>query len=183
MVIYEVLSGKMPFSLDHNNLVVVKILRGERPRRPRGAIGTWFTNEVWAVLESCWKHTPRDRPRIGDVLQCLEDASRTWIPASQTAPDPPAGDLESSTDDSSNDSEPSSLSQGDPSHSPQGQSEGDPDKSNIRLSAHEFSVLHDNTYHPEDGASTKSTARSDSKESVGTLKGVSWGVLLYSVWC
>ena len=131
MVIYEVLSEKMPFSRDHDNLVVAKIIRGERPGRPRGVIGRWFTNDVWGVLESCWKHTPRDRPMIGNVLQCLEDVSRTWIPTSQTSPDLPAGDLESSTDDSTNDSEPSSISEGVPSHSPRGQSEGDRDKSNI----------------------------------------------------
>ena len=127
MVIYEVLSKKMPFSRDHDNLVIAKIIRGERPGRPRGVIGRWFTNEVWGVLESCWKHTPRDRPGIRDVLQCLENASRSWIPNSQTTPDP----LESSTDDSTDDSESLSLSQGVPSHSSRGQLEGDPDQSNI----------------------------------------------------
>ena len=127
MLIYEVLSGKIPFSRHYGYAVVVKILEGERPGRPRGAIGKLFTNEVWDVLESCWKHTPCDRPRIGDVLECLEKASRSWIPNSQTTPDP----LESSTDSSADDSEPSSLSQGVPSHLPQGQSEGDPHKRDI----------------------------------------------------
>ena len=83
MVTYEVLSGKKPFSRIPDHLVVVKVHKGERPGRPRGAIGEWFMNEVWDVLESCWKHTPHDRPGIGDVLQCLENASRSWIPTPQ----------------------------------------------------------------------------------------------------
>ena len=126
MLIYEVLSGKIPFSRHHGYAVVVKILKGERPGRPRGAIGTRFTNEVWDILESCWEHTPRNRPRIGDVLQRLENASRTWIPIPQITPDP----LESSTDGSTDDSEPPSLSQEVPSHSRK-QSKGDPDESDL----------------------------------------------------
>ena len=145
MVTYEVLSGKMPFYRDTENLVVAKVLRGERPGRPRGAIGTWFTNEVWGVLESCWEHTPKDRPRIGDVLQSLENASKSWIPTSQTvagpqAMDPPTGELESNTEEPTDGSE--SPSQGDSSRSPRDQSKGDPDENNSHhpLTSFQFSI-------------------------------------------
>ena len=136
MLIYEVLSGKIPFSRDHPYVVVAKIVKGERPGRPRGAIGMWFTNEIWDVLESCWERTPRDRPRIGDVPQCLENASRSWTPTSQTVADPQptdpfTGDLESSTEEPTGDSELPSLPRGVLSHSPWEQSKGDPDEYNI----------------------------------------------------
>ena len=142
MLIYEVLSGKIPFSRYHGYAVVVEILKGERPGRPRGAVGMWFTNEVWDVLGSCWKHTPKDRPRIWDVLQCLEKASRCWIPTSRivTGPqpmDPSAGELESSTEEST-DSE--STSQGFSSHSLQKQSKGDPDENKFDCPLTDFQL-------------------------------------------
>ena len=175
MLIYEVLSEEVPFSRYSRYPVVVKILRGERPGRPEGKIGKWFTNEVWDVLESCWKHIPKDRPRIGVVLQCLENASKSWIPISRTvagpqAMDPPTGELESSTEGPTDGGE--SPWEGDLSHSPRGQSKGDPDEIIIRLFAHESPAL----YQPENRSSSKKTSRSDSEESVGTLEGVSWVV-------
>ena len=136
MVIYEVLSGKIPFSQYRGFAVIGKVIKGERPRRPEGAIGTWFTDEIWGVVENCWEHIPHDRPRIGDVLQCLENASRSRIPTSQMVAgsqpmDPPTGDLESSTEEPSGDSEFPSLPQGVPSQSPPRRLKGDPDENNI----------------------------------------------------
>jgi len=91
MLIYEVLSGQVPLSQYHGYAVVVRILKGERPDRP--ADGRWFTNEVWGILEGCWKPTPGDRPRIKDVLECLNNASMSWTqPSSQTVASPPAVD-------------------------------------------------------------------------------------------
>ena len=111
MLIYEVLSGKVPFSRYHGPAVVVKIFKGERPERPQGAGGTWFTNEVWGTLKRCWKPTPCDRPEIEDVLQCLENASRSWALSSSqmvTGPsvtDPPARIFDSSAEKSTDESE------------------------------------------------------------------------------
>jgi len=101
MLIYEVLSGQVPFSRHHNFTVVGRALKGERPGRPQGVGGTWFTNEVWGILEDFWKPTPGDRPRIEDVLQCLNNTSMPWTrpsspwtrPSSQTVASPPATDL------------------------------------------------------------------------------------------
>ena len=91
MLIYEVLSGQVPFSQHRDHVVVVRILKGERPERP--ADGTWFTNEVWGILEGCWKPASGDRLRIGDVVECLNNASMSWTgPSSQTVASPPAID-------------------------------------------------------------------------------------------
>jgi len=51
MVIYEVLSGQKPFSEHEGYDIIVRIHRGERPARPRGAAGRWFTGDIWDTLE------------------------------------------------------------------------------------------------------------------------------------
>jgi hypothetical protein len=89
MVIYEVLSGQVPFHSCGVYDVVTKVNGGERPGRPRGVEGEWFVNGVWGLLERCWTHKPDDRPRIEDVLRCLEDVSGLWAPLSRMVENPP----------------------------------------------------------------------------------------------
>ena len=75
MVIYEVLTGETPFSLHTTPLVIKKILEGERPEKPKGKEGAPFTNDLWKILELCWKQRPAERTNIKDVLACLEGIS------------------------------------------------------------------------------------------------------------
>jgi len=72
MVIYEVLSGRTPFSPFSPPHIIMKVLDGERPRRPQGEEGKWFTDAVWEVLELCWKPQPSDRPDAKTILRRLE---------------------------------------------------------------------------------------------------------------
>jgi len=70
MVVYETISGNIPFHEHADLAVFVKVLKGDRPtRRAR------FMNDLWKMLESCWAPQPNDRPSIEDVLQCLEAVS------------------------------------------------------------------------------------------------------------
>ena len=78
MVIYEVLSGEVPFRHYGRYVVVAKVLEGERPERPRGAGGVWFTDEVWSVLECCWIPSPGERSSVPEVLRSL----KRWTPPS-----------------------------------------------------------------------------------------------------
>ena len=82
MVMYEVLSGRIPFYEYPNRVIPWKVFRGDRPERPQGAGGVWFTDEVWKVLQTCWTHQAENRARIEGVLQRLEEVSRSWIPPS-----------------------------------------------------------------------------------------------------
>ena len=75
MVILEVLSGQIPFVGDRDLVAMLKVTRGERPKRPEQA---WFTNNVWGILESCWALKPQDRPRLEAVLESLEETSPSW---------------------------------------------------------------------------------------------------------
>jgi serine/threonine protein kinase len=80
MVIYEVLSGQAPFTPYKDFIVMRKVTEGERPERPIGAEGAWFTDDLWAMLELCWVPQPESRPSIEAVLGCLERVSRVWRP-------------------------------------------------------------------------------------------------------
>ena len=68
MVIYETISGNLPFHQHVDIVVFVKVLEGERPPR-----GVEFTESLWNMLELCWTSQPDSRPSIKGVLQCLED--------------------------------------------------------------------------------------------------------------
>ena len=69
MVVYETISGKLPFHKDTDFTTSLKVIKGERPRRGRGAK---FTGSLWKMLEVCWASDPNNRPRVEDVLRCLE---------------------------------------------------------------------------------------------------------------
>ena len=70
MVVYEILSGQAPYSPSCAPLL--EILRGVRPERPQGAQGAWFTDEIWGMLELCWKHEPSERISAKTVLPYLQ---------------------------------------------------------------------------------------------------------------
>jgi len=75
MVVYEVLSGQVPFAQDKNTIVIQKVMEGGRPGRPRRMEGEWFTDGLWGTLERCWKPQPYDRPSLKTLLQRLEGMS------------------------------------------------------------------------------------------------------------
>jgi len=68
MVIYETISGHLPFHQHTDWTVVKKVTAGKRPPREAG-----FTDGLWKMLEICWAPQPKDRPSIEDVLQSLEE--------------------------------------------------------------------------------------------------------------
>jgi len=70
MVIYEVLSGRIPFAPSQTPFI--KILRGERPERPGGAEGASFTDGIWGMLEHCWDDQPSKRINAETILLRLE---------------------------------------------------------------------------------------------------------------
>ena len=75
MVIYEIISGNLPFHKDTNPTVCMKVVDGKRP--PRGAR---FSGNLWKMLELCWADEPNKRPSVEDVLRCLETTSEPPSP-------------------------------------------------------------------------------------------------------
>lgn len=82
MVTYEVLGRRIPFYQYANSVIPGRVLGGDRPERPQGAERAGFTDDVWDVLGRCWEPQPANRPKVEDVLLCLEKASRSWMPGS-----------------------------------------------------------------------------------------------------
>ena len=76
MVIYEVLSGQVPFASFNCHVVTQKVIGGEQPERPEGVAGVWFTDDIWRMLNRCWAAQPEDRPSITAVLECLDQFPR-----------------------------------------------------------------------------------------------------------
>lgn len=95
MVILEVLSGRAPFSCCNGLIVVRKVIEGERPGRPRGVEGVWFTDDIWEVLWRCWSSQPRNRPTVDSILGILKPLSTSWQPPAPST----YGDVEMDTDD------------------------------------------------------------------------------------
>ena len=87
MVIYEVLSGQIPFASYEGFAVARKVTEGERPVRLGGAEGAWFTDDLWGMLTRCWEPRPKNRPSIKAVLECLGPVSKAWSPPSQADED------------------------------------------------------------------------------------------------
>ena len=101
MVIYEVLSRRIPFYRHTDFAIVGRVIKGERPERPQGPEGIGgFTNAVWEVLELCWKPLPQERPSIEEVLKCMKKAATSWTPPSPLSTAVPSV-VDSPTSDSS----------------------------------------------------------------------------------
>ena len=92
MVIYETISGNLPFHKYTDFQVYMKIVKGEQPHR-----GVKFTEDLWKMLEQCWKIQPGNRPSIEDVLQCLETDSKSPEPPLEANEEIEDGDALGST--------------------------------------------------------------------------------------
>jgi len=98
MTVYEVLTGQMPFPRLSKEVVVTNVVYlGDRPKRPQGPEGKWFTDGVWGILGYCWKPKPSDRPSIEGVLQRMEEASMSWTPLPLVEEAPPQQNSSSGT--------------------------------------------------------------------------------------
>ena len=81
MVILEVLTGQPPFPRHKEFAVMRRVIEGERPGRPQGTKGIWFTDDLWGTLEQCWLPKPKDRPTVEAILEHLAQ-----VPARQPLP-------------------------------------------------------------------------------------------------
>lgn len=75
MVVYETISGNIPFHEINDMAVFLKVVDGGRPCREVG-----FTDSLWEMVEQCWVAQPGDRPSVESVLQCLEMCSAPLVP-------------------------------------------------------------------------------------------------------
>ena len=69
MLVVEVFTGEAPFGEQKNEAVVLRILRGDRPKMPGNAQAVGLTHEMWALLENCWHQNPKKRPTMEEVME------------------------------------------------------------------------------------------------------------------
>jgi len=55
--------------------VVFKVLVGERPSKPANALELGLSDEVWKLLEDCWKTDRFSRPSVRDVSDRVKRAA------------------------------------------------------------------------------------------------------------
>ena len=190
MVVYEVLSGRVPFYRHNGPAVIWAIMKGERPKKPRGEGGTWFTDGIWSVMERCWVPNPGDRPSVEDVLQCLERASRSWTPPYPQAiinlptTNSPTRNPDTSTEESTDENEvpsPPQITLSQPLQEPP--LKGAPNGNSIHASAHQFSAPPRGALDCQNlEASVVNHERSDSEDPAGIPDRVSWAVILCGFW-
>jgi hypothetical protein len=180
MVIYEVLSGQLPFSHHGGYTVVVRVLEGKRPRWPRGAEGMY--DDVQEVLKCCWEPKPEDRPRIEDVLLCLEGVSRLWTPLSLIVANPPTANsptrisFDPDTEGSTEESEAPSTSQPLQTYPQKGDAD---DTIPVPTLPDAFAApLYEVAYDQDSAAHAKNPSESDLEEPVAALDRVGWTRLL-----
>lgn len=79
MVVLEVLSGEVPYAGDSTLFAMEKALKGQHPEQPKE---TWFTDDLWGMLEQCWAICSEDRPSVEVVLEFFTQVLGDWKPLS-----------------------------------------------------------------------------------------------------
>jgi hypothetical protein len=51
--------------------VILKVINGERPSRPEGSLELGLTDDIWELVQKCWRHDRETRPQISFVLNRL----------------------------------------------------------------------------------------------------------------
>ena len=85
MVMLEIFTLKDPFKDFHQNIksdesVEIMVRRQKNPLRPTRPVSDpardWITDDVWALMEHCWKTDPEDRPKMEEVYERLRVAEQ-----------------------------------------------------------------------------------------------------------
>ncbi|KAF8066577.1 kinase-like domain-containing protein [Lyophyllum atratum] len=71
-VCYEIFTGDIPFPRLRDTAVMLHVTRGYRPLRPKNFSASWsewgLTNDIWLLMQECWKENPVARPRMALVV-------------------------------------------------------------------------------------------------------------------
>lgn len=68
----QIFTGNYPFpNIPNNSTVMLKVIAGERPLRPVGALyrNRGLTDRMWGLMEDCWAHNPTHRPTASQIVK------------------------------------------------------------------------------------------------------------------
>lgn len=77
MVVYEVITGALPFG--HHKMMELPMLTiiGSRPPRPEDPAAIGFGQGTWEFMEQCWDENPKKRPTAREALVHFGRIART----------------------------------------------------------------------------------------------------------
>jgi hypothetical protein len=81
MLVFETLTGKVPFFADSASTATRKILDGERPPRPADAALDAGTAPLWALHVECTARDPAARPALAAIVPRLDALLAREVPA------------------------------------------------------------------------------------------------------
>jgi len=81
MMIFESFADRNPYHrLKRDAQVIHSILERRMPDRPvEGMAQRWVTDDIWAVMTSCWAFEPERRPTMADVAQRLTQLESSFV--------------------------------------------------------------------------------------------------------
>jgi len=99
MVIFQVLTGEIPFRGVQLGELICSVVRDKRwPDKPKDASAIGFSDPLWSFVQRCWDGDAKLRPDVGEVVTHVWEAAVRWdglmppcAQAENVTPDPEDG--------------------------------------------------------------------------------------------
>jgi serine/threonine protein kinase len=73
-VVFQVFTAEVPFSqIEHDVIVLSKVLNGARPPKPVDSESVGFSDELWNVMQRGWAVEPDSRAPLASFIEVLHD--------------------------------------------------------------------------------------------------------------
>lgn len=72
------LTGNAPFNGLNANGVILNVMNGTRPNRPQLSRELGLSDEIWDIVQLCWREKAFERPKVEEVLAAIRKALSGW---------------------------------------------------------------------------------------------------------
>ena len=74
--LFQICTGKSPFSDLVEGSVILRVIKGERPKRPTSdKRNRSMSDNLWDLVELCWQQKLSDRPNMQQILKQMLNKS------------------------------------------------------------------------------------------------------------
>ncbi|KAJ1302953.1 hypothetical protein OPQ81_003246 [Rhizoctonia solani] len=82
MIIFETITGIIPYAGSSDPVVMFSIASGKLPDRPQAhiPIGVEQADRLWSAITSCWAYSPNERPKAREVRSQLDGITSGDLP-------------------------------------------------------------------------------------------------------